>query len=82
MRCRDCFDEYTARNKNTKERVTLLKVKSASDADRIHARFPLLEQCNSEFLVKYEGEIQEDNTLWVGISYCVDGRACNEVQPQ
>ena len=82
MRCRDCFDEYTAQNKNTKERVTLLKVKSASDADLIHSRFPLLEQFDSEFLVKYEGEIQEDDTLWVGNSCRTDGIACNEVQPK
>ena len=67
MNHRKWFDEYKARNQNTKEIVLMARVKNGLDVNGIESRFPQLKECSNEHLVRYIDVVKWDDELWVVI---------------
>ena len=72
MKHREWFDEFKARNRNTKEIVLMARVKNGLDVKGIESRFPQLKECDNEHLVKYIDVVKKDDELWVVIPSRVD----------
>ena len=77
MKHREWFDEYKARNRNTKEIVLMARVKNGLDVDGIESRFTQLKECRNEHLVRYIDVAKKDDELWVVIPSRVDRIDCN-----
>ena len=77
MKCREWFDEYKARNQNTKEIVLMARVKNGLDVKGIEICFPQLKECNNEHLVRYIDVVKKDDELWVVIPSRVDRIDCD-----
>ena len=77
MKRREWFDEYKARDRNTKEIVLMARVKNGLDVKGIESRFPQLKECSKEHLVKYIDAVKKDDELWVVIPFRVDRIDCN-----
>ena len=77
MKHREWFDEYKARNRNTKEIVLMARVKNGLDVEGIESRFTQLKECNNEHLVRYVDVVKKDEELWVVIPFRVDRIDCN-----
>ena len=77
MKCREWFDEFKARNQNTKEIVLMARVKNGLDVKGIESRFPQLKECSNEHLVKYIDAVKKDDELWAVIPSRVDRIDCN-----
>ena len=77
MKHREWFDEFKARNQNTKEILLMARVKNGLDVKRIESRFPQLKECNNEHLVRYIDVVKKDDELWVVIPSRVDRIDCN-----
>ena len=67
MKCREWFDKYKARNRNTKEIVLMARVKNGLDGKRIESRFPQLKECSNEHLVRYIDVVKQNEEWWVVI---------------
>lgn len=65
MSQRECYDEFKARNLNTNETVTIMRVKSGFNTEVLESRFNDLKTCNSMFIVKYKDLMKKDGALWV-----------------
>ena len=77
MKRREWFDEYKARDRNTKEIVLMARVKNGLDVKGIESRFPQLKECSDEHLVRYVDVVKKDDELWVVIPSRVDRIDCN-----
>ena len=77
MKHREWFDEYKARNRNTKEIVLMARVKNGLDVKGIESRFPQLKECNDEHLVRYTDVVKKDDELWVVIPSRIDRLDCD-----
>ena len=77
MKSREWFDEYKARNRNTKEIVLIARVKNGLDVKGIESRFPQLKECSDEHLARYIDIVKKDDELWVVIPSTVDRIDCN-----
>ena len=72
LKYREWFDEYKARNRNTKEIVLMARVKNGLDVKGIESRFTQLKECSDEHLVRYIDIVKKDDELWVVIPSRVD----------
>ena len=79
MKHRQFFEEFKARNRNTKEIVLMARVKNELDVERIESRFSQLKECDSTFLVRYLDLVKKNDALWVVIPLIVDRIDCNGV---
>ena len=79
MKHRQFFEEFKARNRNTKEIVLMARVKNGLDVERIESRFSQLKECDSAFLVRYLDLVKKNDALWVMIPLIVDRIDCNGV---
>ena len=77
MKRREWFDEYKARDRNTKEIVLMARVKNGLDVKGIESRFQRLKKCSNEHLVRYIDVMKKDDELWVVIPSRVDRIDCN-----
>ena len=77
MKRREWFDEYKARDRNTKEIVLMARVKNGLDVKGIESRFPQLKECSNEHLMRYIDVVKKDDELWVVIPWRVDRIDCN-----
>ena len=77
MKHREWFDEFKARNQNTKEMVLMARVKNGLDVKGIESRFPQLKEFRKEHLVRYVDAVKKDEELWVVIPSRVDRIDCN-----
>ena len=77
LKHREWFDEFKARNRNTKEVVLMARVKNGLDVKRIESRFTRLKECRNEHLVRYIAVVKKDDELWVVIPSRVDRIDCN-----
>ena len=77
LKHREWFDEFKARNHNTKEVVLMARVKNGLDVKGIESRFPQLKECSNEHLVRYIDVVKKDDELWVVIPSRVDRIDCN-----
>ena len=77
MKHREWFDEFKARNQNTKEIVLMARVKNGLDVKRIESRLTQLKECSNEHLVRYIDIVKKDDELWVVIPSRVDRLDCN-----
>ena len=77
LKHREWFDEFKARNQNTKEMVLMARVKNGLDVKGIESRFPQLKECSEEHLVRYIDVVKKDDELWVVIPSSVDRIGCN-----
>ena len=77
LKHREWFDEYKARNRNTKEIVLMARVRNGLDVKRIESRFPQLKECDNEHLVRYIDIMRKDEELWVVIPSRVDRIDCD-----
>ena len=71
------FDEYKARNRNTKEIVLMARVKNGLDVKGIESRFTQLKECDSEHLMRYIDVVKKDDVLWVVLSSRIDKLDCD-----
>ena len=67
MKHRQFFEEFKARNRNTKEIVLMARVKNGLDGKGIESRFSQLKECDSAFLVRYLDLMKKNGALWVVI---------------
>lgn len=67
MSQRECYDEFKARNRNTNEIVTIMRVKSGFNTEALESRFNDLKTCKSMFVVKYKDLVKKDGVLWVAM---------------
>lgn len=67
MNQRECYDEFKARNRNTNEIVTIMRVKSGFNTEALESRFNDLKTCKSMFVVKYKDLVKKDGVLWVAM---------------
>ena len=74
---REWFDEFKARNQNTKEIVLMARVRNGLDVKGIESRFTQLKECSNEHLVRYIDIMRKDEELWVGIPWRVDRIDCD-----
>ena len=74
---REWFDEYKARNQNTKEIVLMARVRNGLKVKRIESRFTQLKECSDEHLMRYIDIVKKDDELWVVIPSRVDRIDCN-----
>lgn len=65
MSQRECYNVFKARNRNTNEIVTIMRVKSGFNTEALESRFNDLKTCNSMFVVKYKDLVKKDGVLWV-----------------
>lgn len=65
MSQRECYDVFKARNRNTNEIVTIMRVKSGFNTEALESRFNDLKTCDSMFIVKYKDLVKKDGVLWV-----------------
>ena len=72
MKHREWFDEFKARDQNTKEVVLMARMKNGLDVKGIESRFPQLKECSDEHLVRYIDVVKQDDELWVVIPSRVD----------
>ena len=72
MKHREWFDEFKARNRNTKEIVLMARVKNGLNVKRIESQFRHLKECGNEHIVRYIDIENQDNELWVVIPSRVD----------
>ena len=72
MKCREWFDEYKARNRNTNEMVLIARVKNGLDVKGIESRFPQLKECSNEHPVRYIDIVKKNDKLWAVIPSRVD----------
>ena len=77
MKHREWFDEYKARNQNTKEIVLMTRVRNGLKVKRIESRLTQLKECSNEHLVRYIDVVKKDDELWVVIPSRVDRIDCN-----
>ena len=77
LKHREWFDEFKARNQNTKEMVLMARVKNGLDVKGIESRFPQLKECSDEHLVRYIDAMKKDDELWVVIPSRVDRIDCD-----
>ena len=77
MNHREWFDEYKARNRNTKEIVLMARVKNELDVKGIESRFPRLKERINEHLMRYIDVAKKDDELWVVIPWRVDRIDCD-----
>ena len=77
MKHREWFDEYKARNQNTKEIVLMARMKNGLKVKRIESRFTQLKECSNEHLVRYIDIMRKDEELWVVIPWRVDRIDCD-----
>ena len=77
LKLREWFDEYKARNRNTKEIVLMARVKNGLDVKGIESRFTQLKECSYEHLVRYIDIMRKDEELWVVIPWRVDRIDCD-----
>ena len=77
MKYREWFEEYKARNRNTKEIVLMARMKNGLDGKRIESRFPQLKDCDNEHLVRYIDIIKKNDVLWVVIPSRVNRIDCD-----
>ena len=77
MNHREWFDEFKARNQNTKENVLMARVKNGLKVKRIESRFTQLKECSDEHLVRYVDAVKKDEELWVVIPSRVERIDCN-----
>ena len=77
LKCREWFDEYKARDRNTKEIVLMARVRNGLKVKRIESRFTQLKECSNEHLMKYIDVVKKDDELWVVIPWRVDRIDCN-----
>ena len=80
MKHREWFDEYKARNRNTKDIVLMARVKNGLDVKGIESRFPQLKECSEEQLERYIDAVKKNSELWVVIPSRVDRIDCNGVR--
>ena len=67
MSQRECYNVFKARNRNTNEIVTIMRVKSGFNTEALESRFNDLKTCNSMFVVKYKDLLKKDGALWVAM---------------
>ena len=67
MSQRECYDVFKARNRNTNEIVTIMRVKSGFNTEALESRFNDLKTCDSMFIVKYKDLVKKDGVLWVAM---------------
>lgn len=67
MSQRECYDEFKARNRNTNEIVTIMRVKCGFNTEALESRFNDLKTCDSMFIVKYKDLLKKDGVLWVAM---------------
>ena len=67
MSQRECYNVFKARNRNTNEIVTIMRVKSGFNTEALESRFNDLKTCNSMFIVKYKDLVKKDGVLWVAM---------------
>ena len=77
MKHREWFDEFKARNQNTKEIVLMARVKNGLDGKGIESRFTQLKECRNEHLVRYIDIVKKNDELWAVIPWRVDRIDCN-----
>ena len=77
LKHREWFDEYKARDRNTKEIVLMARVRNGLKVKRIESRFTQLKECSNEHLMKYIDVVKKDDELWVVIPWRVDRIDCN-----
>ena len=77
LKHREWFDEFKARNRNTKEIVLMARVKNGLDGKGIQSQFRHLKECNNEHLVRYIDVVKKDDELWVVIPSGVNRIDCN-----
>ena len=77
LKHREWFDEYKARNQNTKEIVLMARVKNGLKVKGIESRFPQLKECRNEHLMRYIDIVKKDEELWVVIPSIVDRIDCD-----
>ena len=77
MNHREWFDEYKARNQNTKEIVLMARMKNGLDVDGIESHFTQLKEYSDEHLVRYLDVVKKDDELWVVIPWRVGRIDCN-----
>lgn len=65
MSQRECYNVFKARNRNTNEIVTIMRVKSGFNTEALESRFNDLKTCDSMFIVKYKDLVKKDGVLWV-----------------
>lgn len=65
MSQRECYNVFKARNRNTNEIVTIMRVKSGFNTEALESRFNDLKTCDSMFIVKYKDLVKKDDVLWV-----------------
>ena len=65
MSQRECYNVFKARNRNTNEIVTIMRVKSGFNTEALESRFNDLKTCNSMFVVKYQDLVKKDGVFWV-----------------
>ena len=75
--CRECYEGFKARNRNTYVIDTLLKMKSAADSDRLDSLVSQLKTCDSEFLVKDRDVWRQYHEPWVIAACGVNRIGCN-----
>ena len=80
MKCRECYEGFKARNRNTHEICTLLKIKDVVDRVRLDSLVSQLKTCDSEFLVKYRDVLRQYHGLWVIAACGVNRIGCNGYQ--
>ena len=67
MSQRECYNVIKARNRNTNEIVTIMRVKSGFNTEALESRFNDLKTCDSMFVVKYKDLVKKDGVLWVAM---------------
>ena len=67
MSQRECYNVFKARNRNTNEIVTIMRVKSGFNTEALESRFNDLKTCDSMFIVKYKDLVKKDGALWVAM---------------
>ena len=77
LKHREWFDEYKARNRNTKEIVLMARVRNGLDVKEIESRFPQLKECSIEHLVRYIDIVKKNDKLWAVIPSRVDRIDCD-----
>ena len=77
MKHREWFDEFKARNRNTKEIVLMARVKNGLNVKEIESQFRHLKECKDEHIVRYIDTVKKDDELWVVIPSRVDRIDCD-----
>lgn len=64
---------YKAMHKQNKQPVAVKQIPIESDLFEIMREISIMQQCDSQYIVKYYGSYFKDSDLWIVMEYCATG---------